>query len=667
LSLQSGKTNEQYACQSTGRQSRKLHILLICSLLVLTTIIAFEGIRHNEFVYDDLLYITQNTQVTDGLTVDSIRWAFTTTYAGNWHPVTWLSHLLDCQLFGLNPLWPHLENLLFHILNTLLLFWILKSMTGAVWPSAFVAALFALHPVHVESVVWVAERKDLLCGLFWMLTVAAYVRYARNPGLGRYLLVIIFFVLGLMSKPMIVTLPFVLLLLDYWPLNRLKWRSILEKLPLFALATASSIITFIAQRKQGAMDMLEPMSFGIRMANALISYITYISKMIYPSHLAVLYPHQGRDVALWYALVSLGIVMLVSIIALRLGRRKPYIFLGWFWYMGTLVPVIGFVQIGVQGMADRYTYLPSIGFFIIAVWGIAELIKRRRFLKIALSISAVIVICLLVVCTRKQVQYWKNNFTLFEQALLVTRNNPTILYNMGAVIQTERNFDLALKCYHQALQYKTDYFQADNNIGSILRQQGNLDDATTHIRRALQINPEYPQAHNNLGLLLAAQGNLGEAIAHFRQALETTPDFVEARQNLAAALQSSGKYDEAISHYREILQLDSGHLVSLNALARILTVHPVPEQRNPAEAVLLAERAAKLTRQQNPAILETLAAAYAATGQFDRAVATTQQAITLTSTANSAKFTEHLRKRLELYKQKKPPQMPTQEQSTNHQ
>ena len=685
MSLQSEKINEQPACQPIGRQNRNLLTLVISSLLVLTTIIAFEQIRHNQFVYDDLLYITRNPPVIHGLTADSIHWAFTATYASNWHPVTWLSHLLDCQLFKLNPLWPHLENLLFHIVNTLLLFWILKRITGSLWRSGFVAAAFALHPVHVESVAWIAERKDLLCGLFWMLTMAAYVRYARRPAIGRYLLVIIFFVLGLMSKPMIVTLPFVLLLLDYWPLMRLEKLQpyvvnqrdnqykkasirflVAEKLPLFILAAASSLITFIAQSSSGSMDILERMPFTARAANALISYTAYISKMIYPTHLAVMYPHQGADFVLWYALVSLGIVTLITILAVSLGRRKPYIFLGWFWYLVTLLPVIGLVQIGRQAMADRYTYLPSIGFFIMVTWGAAELAAKRRFLRLGLGISAVIVIALFTISTRKQIEYWHNNFTLFERALKVTGDNPAMLYNMGVVMETEHQPDLAMICYRNVLKLKPNHFEAHNNIGNILVLRGDIDDAVAHIRRALEINPEYPQAHNSLGTVLLAQGNLSEALVHFRRAVELMPGSVEMRHNLASVLQAQGKFDEATTQYRKVLQLNPDYLLSLNALARILITNPNPELRNADQAVQLAERAAKLTRYQNSGVLEILAAAYAAAGQFDNAVTTIQQAITLTSTANNAELSERRRRQLELYKQKKPPQ-PIQEQNTNHQ
>ena len=661
----------------TDRQKGMLRNILFCLVIIPVTIIAFEQVRHNQFVYDDFLYIIESPNVAHELSAESIKWAFTTTYAGNWHPVTWLSYMLDCELFGLEPFWPHLENLLLHILNTLLLFWILKSMTGAFWRSAFVAAVFAIHPTHVESVAWIAERKDLLCGLFWLLTTAAYIRYARKPGVGRYLLVIIFFVIGLMSKPMIVTLPFVLLLMDYWPLARFEdlqpssvgdkykktsvWFLFIEKLPLFVLIAASSIVTYIAQREHGAVTTLGKIAFDRRIANAFVSYITYISKMIYPSRLAVLYPHPGGGLEWWYALISLGIILLVSIIVLRLGRRSPYLFLGWFWYLGTLIPVIGFVQVGAQSMADRYMYLPSIGFFIMVAWGAAELAANRRFLKVSMGVSAVIVIALLTISTRKQVKYWQNNFTLFERALTVTGDNPSMLYNIGVVLETERQFDLALRCYREALKLYPSYFEAYCNIGNILWRQGKLDEAADNIRKALQINPEYPQAHNSLGLVLVAQNKIDEALVHFRRAVELMPSSVEMRHNLASVLQSKGELDEAINQYRKVLQINPNYLFSLQALAGILITHPVLEHRNPDEAVLLAEKAAGLTNHQNPAMLETLAAAYAAAGRFDRAVTTIQEAINLTP--NNDRFIE----RLEMYKQKKLPEEPVQGRETSNQ
>ena len=368
----------------------RLHVLLIYVVLALATSIAFEQVRHNEFVhYDDYDYVVENQQVRAGITCQSIVWAFTAFQKDNWHPLTWISHMLDCELFELNPAGHHLSGLLFHVANTLLLFAVLKKMTGAVWASGFVAAAFALHPLHVESVAWVAERKDVLSGFFWMLTMAAYVRYAERPSVGKYLLVVLSLALGLMAKPMLVTLPFVLLLLDFWPLRRLQLRSqdtnqalpesksaikdgyaislrgsILEKIPLFVLVAASSVITYIAQQSERAMAPMWDLTLGSRLANSFVSYVMYIGKMVYPSRLAILYPHPRGNLPLWQAVVCSLILITISVVVIRIVRRG-YLVVGWLWYMGTLVPVIGLVQVGSQAIADRYTYLPSNGIIVM--------------------------------------------------------------------------------------------------------------------------------------------------------------------------------------------------------------------------------------------------------------------------------------------------------------
>ncbi|MEE9371337.1 MAG: hypothetical protein V3W45_07715, partial [Sedimentisphaerales bacterium] len=367
-------------------KKRQKIILLVYLALALATAIAYEQVRHNDFVsYDDFAYVTENPDVSSGITRNSVIWAFTSVHVGNWHPLTGLSHMLDCQLFGLDAFWHHLTNLFFHIANTLLLFAVLKKITGAVWRSAFVAAAFALHPLHVESVAWLAERKDVLSGLFWMLTIAAYIRYAQCPTIRKYLLVVLVFALGLMAKPMLVTLPFVLLLLDYWPLGRFQWspesisevstpsesidtgyqkvttfRLLSEKIPLFVLSAASSVVTFIVQKSQGAVMAMEIFPVRLRIANALVSYTGYIDKMLYPSRLAVLYPFSG-DILTWQPIVSLLLLAIISAGVIYAARRSPYLAVGWLWYIGTLVPVLGLVQVGSQAMADRYTYLPSIG------------------------------------------------------------------------------------------------------------------------------------------------------------------------------------------------------------------------------------------------------------------------------------------------------------------
>jgi len=382
---------------------------LIYLALALVTFVAFVQVGHNDFInYDDAEYVTENEKVQKGLNIESFVWAFTTGHASNWHPLTWLSHMLDCQLYGLSPAGHHLTNLFLHLLNTLLLFGVLKTMTRAVWPSAFAAVLFAVHPLHVESVAWIAERKDVLSAFFWMLTMAAYLRYTKHPCIVRYLPVVFAFALGLMTKPMLVTLPFVLLLLDYWPLKRLQFgrinipesqshkRLILEKIPLFTLAAISSVITCIVQQSGGAMGGNEVLTVGVRLANALVSYVGYIHKMIYPKGLAVLYPHPLDGVGLWQPVVSFIILAVISAGVIFASRKRRYLATGWFWYLGTLIPVIGLVQVGSQAMADRYTYLPSIGIFIILAWGIPELLARWRCRKVIPAVLAGIV---LVACS----------------------------------------------------------------------------------------------------------------------------------------------------------------------------------------------------------------------------------------------------------------------------
>lgn len=450
----------------------KSYVLVICFGLVVATVIAFEPVRNNKFVeYDDDVYVTENEHVKNGIRPVSVIRAFTTPDAGNWHPLTWLSHMLDCELFGLNPFWHHLSNLLFHIANTLLLFLILKKMTGSVWPSGFVAAAFALHPLHVESVAWVAERKDVLSGFFWMLTIAAYILYARRPSLIRYLLVVLFLCLGLMAKPMVVTLPFVLLLLDYWPLCRFGqpyqnrdekdlsrsqsggvyyakssfWRLVTEKIPLFALVAASAVITFIVQQGAGAMKPGDRFSLSVRISNALVSYIGYILKIFCPIRLAALYPHPGGNLPVWQPIVSAVLLAGITAIVIYLGRHRRYLPVGWLWYLVTLVPVIGLVQVGSQAMADRYTYLPSIGIFIIVAWGTAEFFSGWRYRKIVFRLTAGVVLAVLLILTRIQVGYWRNNSTLFGHALDVTKDNFIMHNNFGNAFVKKVNLKRLLR------------------------------------------------------------------------------------------------------------------------------------------------------------------------------------------------------------------------------
>lgn len=508
----------------TGQKRNKLTVLLIYIILALATIIAFEQVCHNEFVnYDDDAYVTENQHVKAGFTYDSIIWAFTTNRSSNWHPLTWLSHMLDCQLFGTEPCWHHLTNLLLHLTNTLLLFAVLRRMTGTLWRSVFVAAAFALHPLHVESVAWVAERKDVLSGLFWMLTMAAYARYAEQPGIGKYLLAVLAFGLGLMAKPMLVTLPFVLLLLDYWPLGRFqhdqavkdanRWNSksvdtrsrwricyrlLWEKIPFFALSAVSSVITFLAQRSGHAVTTIERLPLKFRIVNAMTSYLVYIVKMFYPTRLAVFYPYPKTLRMGAVALLLVGISILLN----RWAHRRPWLTVGLLWYLGTLVPVIGLVQVGSQAMADRYTYVPSIGIFIMVAWGAAELAAKWRYRKIVLGISAGVALAGLLLCTRMQVRHWKNSFTLYEHALAVTEGNFIAHYNLGVLLSKERRFDEAIMHYKEMLQMCPQNLEARNSMGVVFLEQGKYDEAIACFNEVLELKPDNSEAIHNLSIAL---------------------------------------------------------------------------------------------------------------------------------------------------------------------
>jgi tetratricopeptide (TPR) repeat protein len=576
--------------------SDRRYVLLIYVILVLATVIAFEPLRYNNFVeYDDDVYVTDNSHVSGGINFDSVAWAFATPHAGNWHPLTWLSHMLDCQLFGLNPLWHHLTSLLFHIANTLLLFWVLKRTTDRVWLSAFVAAVFALHPLHVESVAWVAERKDVLSGFFWMLTIIAYVRYAQRPAVGRYLLVILALCLGLMAKPMVVTLPFVLLLLDYWPLCRFRWayqnqgedlqrykfmgvrcakssfgRLVVEKIPLFALVVVSAVVTFVVQQGAGAMKPGERFSLGIRIANALVSYLSYIARIFYPTRLAVLYPHPGNRLPVWQPIVSAVILVVISAVVIYMGRRWRYFVVGWLWYLGTLVPVIGLVQVGSQAMADRYTYLPSIGIFIIVAWGTAELLTGWRYRRIVLGIPAVVVLSVLLICTRLQAGYWKENFTLFGHALEVTENNSIMHNNFGNALRDKGRFDEAVMHFDEALRINPQYLNARNNKAKAFLDMGRADEAIVIFSELVRVSEKPYEVYNDLGMAYAQKGKLDLAIENYNEALKLKPDYVKSMNNLGWALKQIGKIDQAIKQWEKALKLEPDYAKAHYSMGLVL-------------------------------------------------------------------------------------------------
>lgn len=536
--------------------------ILICLFLIMATGAVYWQVPSYDFVnYDDNAYVTENQYVKDGLTSKGIVWAFTTIHEGNWHPLTWLSHMLDCQLYGLNAGWHHLTNLLFHIANTVLLFMVFRTMTGDLWPSGFVAVLFAIHPLHVESVAWIAERKDVLSAFFWLLTMGCYLRWVQHAGTSTYLTALLLFGFGLLAKPMVVTLPFVLLLLDYWPLNRLREaksnvrdqhkqdsiaaRLVWEKTPFFVMAAIASAVTLWAEKQGGAVVSLDMLPFKERVFNTLISYVGYILKTIWPGRLAVFYPYPAM-VPLWQVAGACLLLVSISLLAIKALKQKPYFIVGWLWYLGTLVPVIGLVQIGRQAMADRYTYLPLIGLFVIVAWGIPELVAQWRSKKIWLTTLAIVLLSTLMVVAWKQVGYWKNDLTLFEHALKVTPNNYIAHNSLGATLAKQGRTQEAVDYYLQALRIKPDYVKAHYNLAVVLLKQNRIHKAIRHFSEAVRLGPDFEKAHLNLGNALLKQGRMIEAVNHYFEAIRIKPDYLKAYNNLSNVFLEQGLIDEAI-------------------------------------------------------------------------------------------------------------------------
>ena len=566
--------------------TRRHRLQFVVSLfLLMATITVFWQVRDHDFVsYDDNLYVTQNPHVQSGLTEDSIIWAFTSGHASNWHPLTWLSHMLDYELFGLDPKGHHLTNLLLHGANTVLLFLVLSWMTGALWEPAVVAALFALHPLHVESVAWVAERKDLLSTFFWIITMFAYVRYVRNPGHRSYLSLVLVFALGLMAKPMLVTLPLVLLLLDYWPLKRLgigvsasnnnqnrPWKLIREKTSLLTLAAGSCLVTLLVQRQGTALQSLEQFSLQDRVANALVSYEKYIEQMIWPRRLAVYYPHPLDNLPVWQIAGAILFLACTTILVVRKARPHPYLIVGWLWFLGTLAPVIGIVQVGGQAMADRYTYVPLIGLFISMAWGVSSVVTRWPRLQGAVSTVTVCVISLLTISTWFQLHHWKNSIVLFEHALKVTSNNQLAHNNLGLALSKEGRIEEAVEHFSQALLITPQYVHAHINLANAYKDQGNLKKAEDHYRQALGFVPDDATAKNNLGIVIAMQGRTDEAVALFSEVLRADPDNALAHNNMGIALAKSGEFDKAVEHFSEALRINPDSASARRNLQQVQT------------------------------------------------------------------------------------------------
>ena len=537
-------------------------VLLVLTVLIATAA-AYSPILRNGFTrYDDDKYVTANPRVQAGLSAGALGWAFTTTTAANWHPLTWLSHMTDCAIFGPDPRGHHATSLLLHLATTGLLLLTLRKMTGEEMKSAIVAALFALHPLHVESVAWVAERKDVLSGFFFVLTLAAYAWYAARPSIARYVLVTAALVAGLLAKPMLVTAPFVFLLLDLWPLERKEGlrRLVVEKVPFFALSAASAVVTIVAQRSGGALGTVESYPLGARAANALVAYVVYLRKMILPADLAGFYPYPESGMSWWRVALAAAVLLTITALAVRVRRRRPYIFIGWFWYLGMLVPVIGLVQVGDQALADRYTYLPLIGIFVAVVWGAAssfEHLRDRRWMDPLWVIrgAALLILAVLGGLTWQQTRVWRDSATLFEHALAAVGESATIHDNLALALEERGDLVGAERHCRRALEMNPADSMAHNNLGSLLTRSGRSDEAIQHYVAALQNDPAGADAHNNLAISLARAGRYDEAMPHFAAAVQGKPDDARYRLNWGTALVGNRKWPEAVEQFRRAIDI----------------------------------------------------------------------------------------------------------------
>ncbi len=542
--------------------------ILICLALAVSTVAVYYQVHSYDFNnYDDPQYVFNNPHIQKGFTPESIKWSFTAGHVAYWHPLTWFSHMLDWQLFGRDAGGHHVVNLIFHIANTLILFAVLKRMTKAIWPSAFVAALFALHPLHVESVAWVAERKDVLSAFFLFLTIWAYTRFVEKPRIDNYLLVVLFFAFALMSKPMVVTLPFVLLLLDYWPLERFSLQRtqaedkrslsylLIEKIPFFLMIIVPIVITFLHQKKIGAMNVGQELGFFVRITNVPISYLQYIVKTIWPRSLAFFYPHPGFSISVQYAAMSAVLLVVVTILVFQFAAKHRYLLTGWLWFLGTLVPVIGIIQVGDQAFADRYSYIPLTGLFIIIAWGVPELLGKWQYRKTLLWICSLAVLSAVAVCTHIQQRYWKNTATLCEHAIEVTKDNFKAHYFIAAMLFLEGKNEEAVKHCTETVRLKPKFVDAYNLLGSALSDAGKIDEAIECYQDALEISPDFVPTHINLGLALAVKGKYEEAVEHYRIALETF-DEAPIRDDLCDLLLNLKRYEEAVTEYRKILLVE---------------------------------------------------------------------------------------------------------------
>jgi tetratricopeptide (TPR) repeat protein len=650
---------------------------LICLLLGLITVALFWPATGFDFInFDDPEYIVNNEAIHAGVTQAGVVWALKSGYASNWHPLTWVSHMVDCGLYGPKPGGHHLTNVLFHAANAVLLFLVLQQLTGARWRSALVAALFAWHPLHVESVAWVSERKDVLSTFFWLLTMGAYGWYGRKPGAGRYLLALGFFALGLLAKPMVVTLPFVLLLLDYWPLKRTtalagenegvaakraSWgQLVLEKVPFLALAALDCVATFWAQKGANSVVSSAALPISARVSNALVSYVLYLWKMVWPADLAVLYPY-GHERTAWAAVGACLFLLAVSAAVIGQRRERPYLVVGWFWFLGTLVPVIGLVQVGIQVMADRYTYVPLTGIFIMAAWGIPGLLERWPGMSSLAGVVATVTLLVFASSARVQLGYWQNSVTLFNHTAAITRDSVLAEYNLAEALARAGEQDQAIRHYLKALEIRPNRVEAGYNsqtearynLGALFASQKKWVEAAEQFRVIVREKPDHARAHAALGSILLAVGRLDEAVEQCQIVAQLEPGNPEAWRCLGQALARQGKGDEAVRSYREAVRLNPDGATVLNELAWCLATQPHAELRNGPEAVRLAQHLCELTQRREARFLGTLDVAYAEAGRFAEAIATAEESRKLALEQGQPNLATEAGKRMELYREGK--------------
>jgi protein O-mannosyl-transferase len=580
---QTDKRSATKSAQTTGNADQR-DIWIVVTLAVVTLAVYGQVINHQFISLDDDLYITNNSIVSKGLTIEGIKWAFTTFHASNWHPLTWLSHMLDSQFFGLVAGRHLFVNVLLHVFNTLLVYFCFRRMTRTHWQSAMVAALFALHPLHVESVAWAAERKDTLSTFLGLLALLAYIRYTESVSRKRFSMVIAGLALGLMAKPMLVTLPFVLLLLDFWPLNRLKWKPaegfsvllkglwplIREKLPLFALVVISMVTTYMAQSRGGAVRALADEPFPIRLANALVSYAKYFILTFVPNKLGVYYPFSEANLPAWQVIGAFLLLLAITVIALRQITKRPFLIVGWLWFLGMLVPVIGIVQVGGQAMADRYHYLPSIGVFCALVFGAADFIKVKHLPRNAVAGTAAVLLLLFGALTWMQVGLWRDSATLFSHTLSVTSDNLVMEYNLAHVLGRQGRYDESVRHFGEAIRINPKYYDALINMGMTLAYQNKLTEAIDYYDQALVVEPNSAKAYMEKGLALAKQGKLNDALPQLNKARELAPGDADVRTNLGLLFIHQGKPQQAIEQLNEALRLNPNSAEAHNNMGLVL-------------------------------------------------------------------------------------------------